>query len=73
MANCWGVRRVPRRTCSIESREIEPEPVNWGVWSLLVASFYQYMFSTHFSAANENRFEQGPLIRSNLETDVNIA
>ena len=45
----------------------------WGVWSLLVANLYQYWFPTHFSVAIENCFEQGPLLRSNFETDVNIA
>ena len=39
----------------------------------LVANLYQYEFPTHFSATNENCFEQGPLVRSNFETDVNIA
>ena len=41
--------------------------------SLLVAGLYQYWFPTHFSAAIKKLLEQGPLIRSNLESDVNIA
>ena len=41
--------------------------------SLLVASLYRYWFPTHFSAAIKKLLEQGPLIRSNLESDVNIA
>ena len=37
-----------------------------------VANLYQYWFPTRFSAANEKCFEQGPLVRSNLEIDVVI-
>ena len=41
--------------------------------SLMVASLYQYWFPTHFRQLIRTCFEQGPLVGSNLESDVNIA
>ena len=41
---------------------------------LLIANLYQYWFPAHFfRRLIRTCFEQDPLVRSNLETDVNIA